>query len=81
MTRSIVVCVLDWCPACLEYKVVLNGMIGRGEVAASFVLPDDSPVAVEAVPTTIIMRGEQVVGVQTGLITREDLLNLLDCVG
>jgi thiol-disulfide isomerase/thioredoxin len=52
---NIIVVLSDWCPACLEYKAVLNKVISLHGIAIVFLASDN--LSVGAIPSTFFIKG------------------------
>ena len=62
-TFRIVVTLCDWCPACLEYKVVLNWVLSSTPIRIEFVPPsklNEHNFDITAIPTTFFIKDESV---------------------
>ena len=53
---QVVIFLSDWCPACLEYKVVLNKILSSFPIQIDFISPSEFNINV--IPTTLFIKGE-----------------------
>lgn len=67
----IIVALSDWCPACLEYKVILNKIVSEMHIEISFYPPETLPI--HSVPTTIFVKGKKM-HIERGLMNYEAFL-------
>lgn len=51
---KIYVCLNDWCPACMEYRVTLNMVIVKQKLKINFSMP--SNISINVIPTTIFVK-------------------------
>lgn len=51
---KIYVCLNDWCPACIEYKVILNMVMAKQKLEIDFSIP--SNISINVIPTTIFVK-------------------------
>jgi hypothetical protein len=56
----------DWCPACLEYKVVLNRVISQRTLKIDFLPP--SKFNISTIPATLFVKGKAM-KLQNGFMT------------
>lgn len=54
--QHIVVALADWCPACLEYKIVLNRIISTFSLQIDFISP--SKLNIGVIPVTLFVNGD-----------------------
>ena len=67
-TKAVVV-LSEWCPACIEYKLVLNKLISQNKVNVVFHLPEDQEVRgleIKGIPTTFFLRYNSIVDRKVG---------------
>ena len=63
----ILVALSDWCPACLEYKVVLNKVISTLPIKIVFVRPEQ--LRVPSIPTTLFVKSKKDTKMERGFMT------------
>ena len=51
---KIYVCLNDWCPACIEYKVTLNMVMAKQKLEIYYSMPNN--ISINAIPTTIFVK-------------------------
>lgn len=61
----------DWCPACLEYKVVLNKVLSSTQIEISFLSP--GKYSINVIPSTFFVKGKGVIR-HDGFMTYEQFL-------
>lgn len=54
--QHIFVALSDWCPACLEYKIVLSKIISTFSLKIDFISP--SKLNIGVIPTTLFVNGD-----------------------
>ena len=67
----IIVALSDWCPACLEYKIILNKIVSNLHIEIDFVPPETLPI--HSVPTTIFIKGKNM-HIESGFMNYEAFL-------
>lgn len=80
----ILVTLSDWCPACLEYKAALNGIMSNTPIKIEFIPPSrlsEFNLDIEAIPTTFYIKGDNSVIKQVnGFLTCEEFIReCFDC--
>jgi len=68
----VVVFLSDWCPACLEYKVVLNKIVSNHHVKIDFAPP--SRFNIRTIPSTLFMRDKST-KIREGFMTCEQFMH------
>lgn len=53
---KIYVCLNDWCPACIEYKVTLNMIMSKQKLEIDYSMP--SNILINVIPTTIFIKNK-----------------------
>jgi len=75
---EILVVLSEWCPACLEYKVILNQIVTELNVNIIFKYPQNVPFPIKAIPTTIFFNKDKVLGFYEGSLSKYKFLNLIN---
>jgi thiol-disulfide isomerase/thioredoxin len=66
----------EWCPACLEYKLVLNKLRSNKNIEVLFFFPEEIEIPIRAIPTTFFSFKKKVLYVVEGYIGYENLLKI-----
>lgn len=62
----------DWCPICIEYKVILNKVISEQQIEIDFCMPKD--IKIKAIPTTVFKKGRRYY-IYTGFMSYTKFIN------
>lgn len=66
----------DWCPACLEYKIVLNKIISEKQIDIKFAFPQETKVQIRSIPTTFFVYEEKVLKFEEGYLSFNEFMDI-----
>ncbi len=65
---KIIAILSEWCPACIEYKIVLNYIVSNNNIEVIMAYPKDIQIPIRSIPTTIFLNDEELLYVQEGYV-------------